>query len=896
MANFFIRRPIFAWVLAIILMMAGALAILQLPVAQYPTIAPPAVSVSANYPGADAQTVQDTVTQVIEQNMNGIDNLMYMSSTSDSAGSVTITLTFQSGTDPDIAQVQVQNKLQLATPLLPQEVQQQGISVEKSSSSYLMVAGFVSDNPDTTQDDISDYVASNVKDTLSRLNGVGDVQLFGAQYAMRIWLDADLLNKYKLTPVDVINQLKVQNDQIAAGQLGGTPALPGQQLNASIIAQTRLKNPEEFGKVTLRVNSDGSVVRLKDVARVELGGENYNVIARINGKPAAGLGIKLATGANALDTAKAIKAKLAELQPFFPQGMKVLYPYDTTPFVQLSIHEVVKTLFEAIMLVFLVMYLFLQNMRATLIPTIAVPVVLLGTFAILAAFGYSINTLTMFGMVLAIGLLVDDAIVVVENVERVMMEDKLPPKEATEKSMSQIQGALVGIAMVLSAVFIPMAFFGGSTGAIYRQFSITIVSAMALSVLVALILTPALCATLLKPTSAEHHENKGGFFGWFNTTFDHSVNHYTNSVGKILGSTGRYLLIYALIVAGMVVLFLRLPSSFLPEEDQGVFLTMIQLPAGATLDAVQKKGFVQCGISDGLPGFSYADADGKFSGIDVDVCRGVAAAVFGDDTKVKYTPLTAKERFTALQSGEVDLLSRNTTWTSSRDAGMGMAFTGVTYYDGIGFLTHDKAGLKSAKELDGATVCIQAGTDTELNVADYFKANNMKYTPVTFDRSDESAKALESGRCDTLASDQSQLYALRIKLSNPAEWIVLPEVISKEPLGPVVRRGDDEWFSIVRWTLFAMLNAEEMGINSQNVDEKAANPATPDMAHLLGKEGDYGKDLKLDNKWAYNIIKQVGNYSEIFERNVGSESPLKIKRGQNNLWNNGGIQYAPPVR
>ena len=588
MANFFIRRPIFAWVLAIILMMAGVLAILQLPVAQYPTIAPPAVSVSANYPGADAQTVQDTVTQVIEQNMNGIDNLMYMSSTSDSAGSVTITLTFQSGTDPDIAQVQVQNKLQLATPLLPQEVQQQGISVEKSSSSYLMVAGFVSDNPDTTQDDISDYVASNVKDTLSRLNGVGDVQLFGAQYAMRIWLDADLLNKYKLTPVDVINQLKVQNDQIAAGQLGGTPALPGQQLNASIIAQTRLKNPEEFGKVTLRVNSDGSVVRLKDVARVELGGENYNVIARINGKPAAGLGIKLATGANALDTAKAIKAKLAELQPFFPQGMKVLYPYDTTPFVQLSIHEVVKTLFEAIMLVFLVMYLFLQNMRATLIPTIAVPVVLLGTFAILAAFGYSINTLTMFGMVLAIGLLVDDAIVVVENVERVMMEDKLPPKEATEKSMSQIQGALVGIAMVLSAVFIPMAFFGGSTGAIYRQFSITIVSAMALSVLVALILTPALCATLLKPTSAEHHENKGGFFGWFNTTFDHSVNHYTNSVGKILGSTGRYLLIYALIVAGMVVLFLRLPSSFLPEEDQGVFLTMIQLPAGATQERTQK--------------------------------------------------------------------------------------------------------------------------------------------------------------------------------------------------------------------------------------------------------------------------------------------------------------------
>ncbi|EII9782876.1 efflux RND transporter permease subunit [Salmonella enterica subsp. enterica serovar Anatum] len=588
MANFFIRRPIFAWVLAIILMMAGALAIMQLPVAQYPTIAPPAVSISATYPGADAQTVQDTVTQVIEQNMNGIDNLMYMSSTSDSAGSVTITLTFQSGTDPDIAQVQVQNKLQLATPLLPQEVQQQGISVEKSSSSFLMVAGFVSDNPNTTQDDISDYVASNIKDSISRLNGVGDVQLFGAQYAMRIWLDANLLNKYQLTPVDVINQLKVQNDQIAAGQLGGTPALPGQQLNASIIAQTRLKDPEEFGKVTLRVNTDGSVVHLKDVARIELGGENYNVVARINGKPASGLGIKLATGANALDTATAIKAKLAELQPFFPQGMKVVYPYDTTPFVKISIHEVVKTLFEAIILVFLVMYLFLQNIRATLIPTIAVPVVLLGTFAVLAAFGYSINTLTMFGMVLAIGLLVDDAIVVVENVERVMMEDNLPPREATEKSMSQIQGALVGIAMVLSAVFIPMAFFGGSTGAIYRQFSITIVSAMALSVLVALILTPALCATLLKPVSAEHHEKKSGFFSWFNTRFDHSVNHYTNSVSGIVRNTGRYLIIYLLIVVGMAVLFLRLPTSFLPEEDQGVFLTMIQLPSGATQERTQK--------------------------------------------------------------------------------------------------------------------------------------------------------------------------------------------------------------------------------------------------------------------------------------------------------------------
>lgn len=587
MANFFIQRPIFAWVLAIILMIAGGLAILQLPVAQYPTIAPPAVAVSATYPGADAQTVQDTVTQVIEQNMNGIDNLMYMSSTSDSSGSVTITLTFQSGTDPDIAQVQVQNKLQLAMPLLPQEVQQQGISVEKSSSSFLLVAGFVSDNKNLSQDDISDYVASNVKDAISRTSGVGDVQLFGAQYAMRIWLDSNALNKYQLTPLDVINQLKTQNNQIAAGQLGGTPSVPGQQLNASIIAQTRLKTPEEFRNITLKVNQDGSMVRLKDVARVELGGENYNMVTKINGQAATGLGIKLATGANALDTAAAIKSKLAELQSFFPQGLKVVYPYDTTPFVKISIHEVVKTLFEAIILVFLVMYLFLQNLRATLIPTIAVPVVLLGTFAVLAAFGFSINTLTMFGMVLAIGLLVDDAIVVVENVERVMVEDNLPPKEATQKSMEQIQGALVGIAMVLSAVFIPMAFFGGSTGAIYRQFSLTIVSAMALSVLVALILTPALCATLLKQPSAGH-EKKGGFFGWFNNLFDKSVDHYSNSVSGILRKTGRYLVVYVLIVGGMAVLFLKLPTSFLPEEDQGVFMTMVQLPAGATQTRTQQ--------------------------------------------------------------------------------------------------------------------------------------------------------------------------------------------------------------------------------------------------------------------------------------------------------------------
>ncbi|MGU9866393.1 multidrug efflux RND transporter permease subunit AcrB [Kluyvera ascorbata] len=588
MPNFFIDRPIFAWVIAIIIMLAGGLSILKLPVAQYPTIAPPAISITAMYPGADAETVQNTVTQVIEQNMNGIDHLMYMSSNGDSTGTATITLTFESGTDPDIAQVQVQNKLALATPLLPQEVQQQGISVEKASSSFLMVVGVINTNGTMNQDDISDYVAANMKDAISRTSGVGDVQLFGSQYAMRIWMDPNKLNNFQLTPVDVIAALKAQNAQVAAGQLGGTPPVKGQQLNASIVAQTRLTNTEEFGNILLKVNQDGSQVRLRDVAQIELGGESYDVVAKFNGQPASGLGIKLATGANALDTANAIRAELAKMEPFFPSGLKIVYPYDTTPFVKISIHEVVKTLVEAIILVFLVMYLFLQNFRATLIPTIAVPVVLLGTFAVLAAFGFSINTLTMFGMVLAIGLLVDDAIVVVENVERVMAEEGLPPKEATRKSMGQIQGALVGIAMVLSAVFIPMAFFGGSTGAIYRQFSITIVSAMALSVLVALILTPALCATMLKPIAKGSHGSTKGFFGWFNNMFEKSTHHYTDSVGNILRSTGRYLLLYLIIVVGMAFLFVRLPSSFLPDEDQGVFLSMAQLPAGATQERTQK--------------------------------------------------------------------------------------------------------------------------------------------------------------------------------------------------------------------------------------------------------------------------------------------------------------------
>jgi len=588
MAKFFIDRPIFAWVLAIIIMLVGALSILKLPIEQYPNVAPPAIEIQATYPGADAKTLQDSVTQVIEQNMNGIDGLMYMSSSSDSSGTLTLTISFESGTDADIAQVQVQNKLQLATPLLPQEVQQQGIQVKKSSSSFLMVAGFISDDDNMTQNDISDFISSSIKDPISRTKGVGDTQVFGAQYAMRIWMDPHKLNNYNLTPVDVISALNTQNTQVAAGQLGGTPPVPGQQLNASIIAQTRLTSTDEFGKILLKVNEDGSQVRLRDVARIELGAENYEIVARYNGKPASGIGIKLATGANALDTANAVKEELAKLQPTFPAGLKVVYPYDTTPFVKISIFEVVKTLIEAIVLVFLVMYLFLQNFRATLIPTIAVPVVLLGTFAVINAFGYSINTLTMFGMVLAIGLLVDDAIVVVENVERVMAEEGLPPKEATKRSMEQIQGALVGIALVLAAVFIPMAFFGGSTGVIYRQFSITIVSAMALSVLVAFILTPALCATMLKPIKKGDHGKTTGFFGWFNRIFDKSTSHYVDGVGHMVRSTGRYMLIYLVIVVGMAFLFMRLPSSFLPEEDQGLLLAQAQLPAGATQERTQK--------------------------------------------------------------------------------------------------------------------------------------------------------------------------------------------------------------------------------------------------------------------------------------------------------------------
>ncbi|RMR24236.1 AcrB/AcrD/AcrF protein, partial [Pseudomonas savastanoi pv. glycinea] len=589
MSKFFIDRPIFAWVIALVIMLVGALSISSLPINQYPSIAPPAIGIQVTYPGASAQTVQDTVVQVIEQQLNGIDNLRYVSSESNSDGSMTITATFNQGTNPDTAQVQVQNKLNLATPLLPQEVQQQGIRVTKAVKNFLMVIGLVSEDGSMGKEDLANYIVSNMQDPISRTSGVGDFQVFGSQYAMRIWLDPAKLNNFQLTPVDVKNAITAQNVQVSSGQLGGLPSISGQQLNATIIGKTRLQTAEQFGNIFLKVNTDGSQVRLKDVATVGLGAENYSTDSQFDGKPASGLAIKLATGANALDTAKAIRATVSSLEPFFPPGMKVVYPYDTTPVVSESINGVVHTLIEAIVLVFLVMYLFLQNFRATVITTMTVPVVLLGTFGILAAFGFTINTLTMFGMVLAIGLLVDDAIVVVENVERVMEEEKLSPRDATIKSMTQIQGALVGIALVLSAVLLPMAFFGGSTGVIYKQFSITIVSAMALSVVVALIFTPALCATMLKPIDHEKHgQPKRGFFGWFNRTFDRSVLSYERGVGNMLKHKWPAYLGYILICAGMVWMFMRIPAAFLPEEDQGVIFAQIQTPAGSSTERTQE--------------------------------------------------------------------------------------------------------------------------------------------------------------------------------------------------------------------------------------------------------------------------------------------------------------------
>jgi hydrophobic/amphiphilic exporter-1 (mainly G- bacteria), HAE1 family len=594
LSKFFLDRPVFAWVIAIIIMLVGALAIYGLPISQYPPIAPPSIYIQASYPGASAETVENSVTQIIEQKMTGLDKMLYLSATSDSAGAGRVELTFAPGTDPDLAWSKVQNKLQLAMSSLPEVVQRQGVTVGKATRNYLMIVGLISEDGSMDGNDLRDYAQSNLEKVLARVPGVGEVENFGSQYAMRVWLNPERLSDYRLTVDDVIVALKSYNVEVSAGQFGGTPAVTGQRLNASIIVQSMLKSPEEFASIPVRVNPDGSTVLIKDVGRTELGTDFYDIEVFNNGKPAAGMAIRQAAGANALDTADAVKAKLTEMSRYFPAGMKVVYPYDTTPFVRVAIDEVVKTLLEAILLVFLVMWLFMGNIRATLIPTIAVPVVLLGTFATLSFFGFSINMLTMFAMVLSIGLLVDDAIVVVENVERIMSEEGLSPKEATKKSMEQITSALIGIGLVLSAVFGPMAFFGGSTGVIYRQFSVTIISSMLLSVLVALILTPVLCATLLKPVKAGHEPSENTvsflrpFFSWFDRIFFRLRTRYVKIVGNSFSRKTRYAVIYVLIVAVVGILFLRTPTSYIPDEDQGILLAQIMLPTGSTLEQTKK--------------------------------------------------------------------------------------------------------------------------------------------------------------------------------------------------------------------------------------------------------------------------------------------------------------------
>jgi hydrophobe/amphiphile efflux-1 (HAE1) family protein len=598
LSKFFLDRPVFAWVIAIVMMTAGGLAIYNLPISQYPPIAPPSIAIEAYYPGASAETVENTVTQIIEQKMTGLADMLYLSGESSSSGSSRIELTFAPGTDPDLAWAKVQNKLQLATASLPDVVQRQGVEVSKSTRNYLIIVGLVSEDGSMNNHDLGDYAQSNLEKILSRVPGVGEVESFGSQYSMRVWVNPDKLTNYRLTMQDVIGALRSYNVEVSAGQFGGAPSVEGQRLNAAIVVQHLLQTPEEFAAIPVRTNPDGSVVRISDIGRTELGTERYGVVSNYNGKPASALAVRQAAGANALETADNVKKKMEEMSRYFPPGMKVVYPYDTTPFTKVAIDEVVKTLFEAVFLVFVIMYLFMGTFRATLIPTIAVPVVLLGTFGILGFFGFSINMLTMFAMVLAIGLLVDDAIVVVENVERIMAEEGLPPREATAKSMDQITSALIGIGLVLAAVFGPMAFFPGSTGIIYRQFSLTIAAAMLLSVVVALILTPVLCASLLKPVPAGHQPADGAvfflrpFFRWFDRAFDWFRNLYVKLVGRVLAKKLRYMLVFVLIVVAMGMLFKRMPTAYLPDEDQGILFVQAILPGNATLeqtDAVMEK-------------------------------------------------------------------------------------------------------------------------------------------------------------------------------------------------------------------------------------------------------------------------------------------------------------------
>ncbi len=721
MVNFFIDRPIFAWVIAIVIMLAGALALRSLPVERFPTVAPPSVEVRAQYPGASAQTLTNSVTQVIEQQMTGVDGLLYMGSSSDSTGNARIALTFEPGTDPDIAQVQVQNKLQLAEPRLPQAVQDQGVQVVKANSNFLMVMALISTDGRLNRTDLADFIATDLQDPIGRVTGVGTTQLFGAQYAMRIWLNPTKLTQYELTVGDVISAIEVQNAQVTVGQLGGLPAIEGQQLNATITAQTRLESADQFRDILIKTDSDGARVTLGDIARVELGAEDYSIESYYAGQPSSGMGINLAPGANALDTALRVRERVEELKAYFPEGVEVRFPYDTTPFVSTAIHEVYKTLFEAVLLVFLVMLLFLQNLRATLIPTLAVPVVLLGTFGVMAMAGFSINMLTMFGMVLAIGLLVDDAIVVVENVERVMHEEGLPPLEATRRSMGQITGALIGIGVVLSAVFVPMAFFPGSTGAIYRQFSLTIVTAMSLSVLVALVFTPALCATLLKPPQEEDQGPLKRWLGWFNRGMDKGTRGYQTSVSHIAKRMGRYTLIYVAIIAVLGVLFLRLPTAFLPEEDQGLLLTQVVLPQGATQERTLK--------TVGEVGDYYSGLDSVEGAFTI---AGFGFAGRGQNVGLAFVNLKPwEERDPDTESAMAILDSTNEPFSKIKD-GMAFAFNlplvrGLGNATGFDLQLQDRGGIGHEALSEARDTLIAKANDSP--VLSKVRANGQEDTP-----------------------------------------------------------------------------------------------------------------------------------------------------------------------
>jgi hydrophobe/amphiphile efflux-1 (HAE1) family protein len=814
MAQFFIDRPIFAWVLSIVIMLAGAMSIKTLPLEQYPDIAPPRVSINATYTGASAKTVEDSVTQVIEQQMKGLDRLLYMQSTSASSGAARTQLTFEAGTNIDVAQMQVQNKLQQAISRLPQEVQSRGVTVTKGGNDFLLIVSMYSADGSASAVDVGDYISSSLVDVISRIDGVGDVQTLGTGYAMRIWLDPDKLRKYALMPSDVISALTAQNTQVSAGQLGALPATGGQQLNATITSRSKLQTADQFNNIVLRVTSDSAVVRLRDVARVELGAENLTVRSLLGGKPGAGMGVVLADGANAVEVADAVKAKIAELEPLFPNQLKTYVSYDTTPFVSASIDEVVKALVEAMILVVLVIYIFLQNFRATLIPAIAVPVVLLGTFGVLSVFGYSINTLTMFGLVLAIGLLVDDAIVVVENVERVMSEEGLSPKEATRKSMAEITPALVGIALVLSAVFIPMAFFGGSTGVIYRQFSITIVSAMVLSVFVALTLTPALCATLLQPLpKGEHHAHaeprpglKGWFdrfFGGFNRRFDQTADKYQGIVGGMIRRGKRSLVVYALICVAMAVMFLRLPTSFLPNEDQASLSVQVTLPPGSSNARLQP-------ILDQVQDYFLKQPDV----VSINMITGQN----GDQSSARAFVMLTEWAARKTKEQSSDAIARKATSDLSkiRDAriyvSLPPAVRGLGANAGFNFNLKDTNGLGHDALVKARDQVVQLlGQRKEVaNV----RSNNLDDTPqfaVDIDDAKAGALSLPTGAIDsTLSTAMGGTYVndflnngrvKRVYLQGDAGFRMLPEDINRwsvrNTLGQMVQFPA---FSSTRWT------------------------------------------------------------------------------------------------